>query len=349
MRKNLFIVHSSITWRMARAVIRYEQLAMEDCVFLLDRGYQIDEKDGRAYEISEWNISVFRWQDKAKLWRTFWTNRAHLAAINQLLEEKIGTPYRLFLPHSWSYTYLALIEHENCEAYAFIEEGTLAYNPDLKMYDHPASPLRDRVLRMLITACLGARFPVFPKPLQFNHPKYAGCYGMNDNTFPTLPKTNKRVVPPPFNVNPEYLAIKHILIPGPWIELKYCTVAQYRSLKTALFQYLLDQGISELHVKFHPLQYHRQESIPVFWEIAQQFSGQLKISELPPTASPEEIAYSSSANFYLAYSSVTIYASQFGASVYSYANPMIAQWPAFRKVFNNLPTVITENMTYLDL
>jgi hypothetical protein len=241
------------------------------------------------------------------------------------------------------------MQHENCEAYAFVEEGTLAYNPNLEMYDHQPSPLRYRVLRMLLTACLGPQFPVFPQPLQCDHPKYAGCYGMNESTFPTLPQGSKRLVPPPFTINPDYAAIEHILIPGPWIELNYCDETEYRKLKTALFQYFADQGIRALHVKFHPLQYHRQESMPVFWQIAQQFSDQLTIIELPATASPEEIAFSSPANFYLAYSSVTIYASQFGAKVYSYAQPMVERWPAFRRVFGRLPKVITENMTYLDL
>jgi hypothetical protein len=253
------------------------------------------------------------------------------------------------LPHSWSYTYLALIEHRYCRAYSFIEEGTLAYNRDLSIYDHRSSRLKYLALRLLLTTCLNSGFPVFPRPLQYDHPKYAGCYCISEAAFPTLPPGGKQVIAPPFEINPAYAGIEHILIPGPWIEHGYCNEQQYRALKTALFQYFVAQGIRQLHVKFHPLQYHRKESMPVFWEIAGQFADQLQIIELPAGASPEEIAFSSNARFYLAYSSVTIYASQFGCRVYSYANPMYEKWPAFRRIYDNLPSVITDNMIFLDL
>ncbi|PHN07564.1 hypothetical protein [Flavilitoribacter nigricans] len=349
MQKNLFIVHSSITLRMARAVVQYEQLAMEDCIFLLDRGYRIDQSAARTYDISDLSLSVFRWQGREKLWQTFQTNRRHHAELRRLLEQEVGASYQLYLPHSWSYTYLALILHPLCKRYFFIEEGTLTYNPDLSIYDHHPALLRHAALKALLTACLGPQFPVFPQPLQFDHPKYDGCYGISEQSFPTLPAAGKHVLPPPFEHHPAYEDIQHILIPGPWIELNYCTVEQYRTLKTALFQYFVDQGIRTLHVKFHPLQYHRQESMPVFYEIAGQFADRIELVELPADTSPEEIAFSSSADFYLAYSSVTIYASQFGCRVLSYARPMYAHWPAFRRVFDNLPAVVTENMSFLDL
>lgn len=349
MYKYLFIVHSSITRRMAAAIMEYHKLDRADCILLSDRGFYIEANNINTLDISRFSILPFRWGEKGKLLKTCRTNRKHYAALQELLEEQIGMPFHLFLPHSWSYTYLTLIEHDLCLQYAFMEEGTLTYNPNLETYRTQASWGKRILLRIIVNACLNSSLTLFPQPFTCDHAKYRGCYGISTDSFPTLPDKDKYVLPPPFNLRREYQLIEQVLITGPWIELEYCDEIQYRQLKTALFQFFVREGIQTIYVKFHPIQYYKRLSIPIFWEIAKQFADRIKVLELSKTASPEEIAFSSEADFYLAYSSVAIYASQFDCRVLSYATPMYKHWPAFRRVFDSLPPVIKEQMTYIDL
>lgn len=349
MSKHLFVVHSSITWRMTQAVIHYHQWLVEDCVILLDRGYQIDWPEVECHDISDLSLDVFRWQDKAGIWTKLRINYRHARVLKQLLDDKIGQAYSLFLPHSWSYTYWVLIEHDLCRSYAFIEEGTLSYNPDLSIYDRVVSGWKYWILRLLLTTSIGSRIPVYPLPLDYRHPKYSGCYGIDKRVFPSLPVDQKVLLAPPFQVNPAYANIENVLLPGPWLEVNYCSEEQYRRFKTLLFQYFADHGYDQLYVKFHPQQYRYRRSMAIFWEIANEFADRIQLIELPADTSPEEIAFSSSANFFLAYSSVAMYASQFGCKVFSYAQFLYDHWSVFRPIYDHLPAVITENMIPLDL
>ncbi|MCB0631524.1 MAG: polysialyltransferase family glycosyltransferase [Saprospiraceae bacterium] len=348
MSKYLFVVHSSITLRMARAVIHENGWERDDCIFLSDRGFQLESEPVQVLDITPYFIRPVRWREKQQLFETCRTNRKQLQALDVLITSKIGSPYRLFIPHTRPYAYLAMIRHPLCLQYAFIEEGTLSYRTGFYNYVHNASALKRKLLQGIIRYCLGPGFRAFPESLSFDHPKYAGCYGISKDTFPTLPDEGKHILPPPFEHREDYAVIEHLLVTGPWIEKGYCSISEYQTMKRALFRYWIGEGIATLYVKFHPQQYHEQISIPVFRDIAKAFADRIQVIELPPEAAPEEIAYSSQADFYLAYSSTTIYARQFGCRVFSYAKPMRENWPAFRNFFDHLPPVITENMILLD-
>jgi hypothetical protein len=349
MSKYLFVVHSSITLRMARAVIREKGWKKDNCILLSDRGFWIGEEGIRVLDITPYFIRPIRWQEKQQFRSICQTNKAHLRALYELLEMEVNGSYQLFIPHSRPYAYLAMIRHAWCEQYAFIEEGVLSYRRGFYNYIHRASALKELLLQSVIRYCLGPGFRAFPESLTYQHPKYGGCYGISEDSFPTLPDEGKHVLPPPFEFCEAYADIRHLLITGPWIEKGYCPIPEYKRLKRALFRYWVTQGIDTLHVKFHPRQYHEQISIPVFREVAAEFTDRIKVVELPRETSPEEVAFSSQADFYLAYSSTVIYARQFGCRVFSYAKPMRERWPVFRSFFDHLPPVIIENMTLIDL
>ncbi|MCB0669828.1 MAG: hypothetical protein KDC80_28580 [Saprospiraceae bacterium] len=349
MSKYLFVVHSSITLRMARAIIRENGWKRDNCIFLSDRGFQTGENDVKVLDITPFFIRPIRWQERKKFRSICRTNKKLLLELYFLIQSEVADSFQLFIPHSRPYAYMAMIRHPNCTQYAFVEEGMLSYRTDFYNYVHSASFIKRIVLKGVINYCLGSGFQAFPESLLYQHLKYAGCYGINKSTFPTLPDENKHIVPPPFEHQEEYASIKHLLVAGPWIEKGYCSIAEYKQLKRALFKYWTSKGIDVLHVKFHPRQYHEQVSIALFMELAGEFADRIKVIELPPEASPEEIAFSSQADFYLAHSSSTIYASQFGCRVFSYAKTIWKYWPASRVYVDHLPPVITENMISLDL
>lgn len=349
MSKYLFVVHSSITLRMARAIIRKYDRPKDACIFLSDRGFQVEEEGIPVLDITSFFIRPIRWRERQDFWSVCRNNRNQLKSLYKLIEEEVAVPFHLYIPHTQPYAYVALIRHPLCRQYAFVEEGMLSYRTYLEDQAEQVSVTKKILLHAVIRYCLGSGFPAFPEWLAHRHPKYGGCYGISKDTFPTLPKENKHVVPVPFERRSEYQVIRQLLVTGPWIEKGFCTVEEYRELKRALFRYWLGKGIQTIHVKFHPRQYHEQLSIPVFREVYQEFKDRIHLIELPQEASVEEIAYSSQADFYLAYSSTTIYASQFGCRVYSYFKTIWNQWPATRDILDNLPPVITQNLIPIDL
>lgn len=349
MSKYLFVVHSSITLRMARAIISEYGWPGEACIFLIDRGFGVEEDDIETLDITNCFIEPIRWKERKDLRSICRKNRYSLRLLNTLLNEKVATEYHLFLPHSNAYAYQALIRHPLCRRYAFVEEGMLSYRTYFYNYTNQPAFLKRILLQCIIRLCLGRDFQAFPEWFEHQDHKYNGCYGISEHTFPTLPKNKKHIVPAPFVYRPEYAEIRHFMVAGPWIEKGYCKVPEYRQMKRALFLYWIAEGIEVIHVKFHPRQYHEGGSIPLFRSIAAEFADRVTLIELPPEASPEEVAYSSQADFYLLHSSSTIYASQFGCRVYSYAETVRKHWPASREFVDHLPPVITQNLIPIEL
>lgn len=349
MSKYVFVVHSSITYRMAGAIRQLHSYAPEDCIYLIDRGFELPISDTKVLHISHLPISTYSWKEKMQLVRALRTNTRRRQQLQQLLETAVGGPFMLFIPHTWSYVHWILLAHNLCFRYFLVEEGTLSYLQDFSNYGRGASPIKEGLLQLLVRISLGNGIPAFPAPLEFHHPKYAGCYGISRATFPTLPEQGKILLTAPFNGNEVYAAVQHLLITGPWVERNFISLAGYRELKTGLFKYLVENGIDQIHVKFHPDQYHQKETIQVFREIADQFHAQIAVIELPADVAPEEIAFSSKADVYMAISSVAIYARLFGCRVFSYAEAMAARWDSFDRFYRQMPAEVVQGLIPLPI
>ena len=92
--RHLFLIHSAITYLVARATMRHEELDAAACAYVLLRGFQPDPDDPvRARLVLADNVTVPLTWRVGSVW-------GRIAALDrQVAALTAGAPFALYVPH----------------------------------------------------------------------------------------------------------------------------------------------------------------------------------------------------------------------------------------------------------
>lgn len=344
--KYLILVHGNLILGMARQLLAQVDWPEREIVWVTDRQFKVPLNGQEEMDISAIELPPFRGKDAVNIPGFLRSNKHNLAQLDQLLG-KLDHDFILVLPHTQNFKYHAMLTHPACRGFYLLEEGKLSYTRGIEWPTHLSHRLKASALSWLYQKYLGGRVPAFPLTFDSRHPKYQGAFATSELAFPGIGQVQR--IPTPFQADPALRHFEKVLVFGPYVEYdELPLVTQVLGIR-ALFRYLVEQGIGQIHFKFHPAQLARGESPLLIRKAMEDFAEQIQFEEIPPEISLENIAASSKADFYLATSSTAIYAVAMGRPVYSYAPYYIRLQPDFQQVLDDLPAVIREKMHWLEL
>lgn len=123
--KNIFYIHSHITYYVAKGVIVKLGFESPTILFVISRNYT--NKEINRYEC----IDISDLHDKLDEFNfiNFYKKHKHIEEIDQLLEDKLkNSTFRIFLPHVFHPAMQILATHLKCSEIHIIEEGVNAYS-----------------------------------------------------------------------------------------------------------------------------------------------------------------------------------------------------------------------------
>lgn len=347
MQYAVFIVHSSLTDKVARQIMAAKALDPARCLWLTDRAWNEAPPGVAVADISALNIEPFRARALGTWGRVWQHNRGVLRQLDALIEQHCpAAAFVLHLPHSKIHKYYVLITHPRCDGLYYFEEGVGSYVDPFG--HHPEGhPLQQWLMTRLMSACLHGRAPGFLPLIDPRLPQLRGAYAITEFAYPGLPGV--QVLPLPFQRSAAYAGYRHVLVTGPFAEMNYMPLGVQLSTIERVLDLLAKRlpAAETLYYKFHPTQLLHQQSVPALRALFQRYADRLRIEELPAGVSLEEIAVSAQANFYLASSSVAVYAIAAGSRVFTYGEHYMALAPAYRPIHLALPAAVRERMEIL--
>jgi len=308
---HVFMIHSSITFIVANAIIKELNLEDKQILFLTNRSISLDTKY-TTYIFPNFKLEGII---------SFIKNRKVLTKFDHYVENIVnGRKFVVYLPHQLSTFFYFLSTHKDCIQYNYLEEGLasfIKYDEINKSYSNTSTnSLFKVVIWFFYKLAFGNRMNFSRKTYNCNNVKYGFSFGLFDESFPDF--KHRRKLTASFFVNsnaPNNTTIKHLLILGSEVEVGYVDKEDYLDLLKRFVTIFHSRFQSEtLYYKLHPGQ-----SSLLANEISQLFDliGVENIS-LNSDISIEEIIITSKANFYQVLSSAGFYAALLGRKVYSF-------------------------------
>jgi hypothetical protein len=338
-RSHLFLVHSHITYIVARAVVAKRGLDPAQVVFLTARGFSPPPNELGSPQVRlvpfEFTLVPRRRKDRPTMlqgWRT-------LAAIDRLLSEATGGwGFHFYTPQTMEHIAQVIKNSPACNGFSFIEEGLYSYCTREEM-DGRHTPRKPRLWE-----CLAYRNRI--RPSSFFDPCNAQAYGVHEAVFPGM---QGRVVLehafPPLADPAMAEGVSDVLVFDSLAVYGHIQLDSLLTVLGRLLTLLQAQGIEHLHYKFHPAQLGTPEQVAI--EAVLQDAG-FPVQRLPAPISLEGLALAPSLarpdgqtpiRWFVSLSSVGLYAALFGCPVYSFA-PWIAEIePEFQRIIDQTPAV----------
>ncbi|WP_214228852.1 polysialyltransferase family glycosyltransferase [Pedobacter sp. B4-66] len=325
--KNIFLVHSPITFLVSKAVIEHLGIPDED-VLMITNAFTNSDHSFKMVDISSFYCSSTKMGTIANSIRFF--NRNKL--IDSIIDGFVGSAqFNAYVP-VLNYVEKIVVTHEKCANFNFIEEGLVHYFLEETIDSHTVAHARDSWrtssfdLKRMIPAVLSLLRGYSPRlqSLPFSYSCYANFkdvnfFGITEEVFPLANPSKKHVVKIPDNKgvqSAEYNFTDSIIYIGDCCVdfYNYSCELYLRGIEQGLITYLKQNNISQIFIKFH-----RLES-----EIVKQAQRNLFVKfnihlvEIPNPVIME-LALNKSANSILfgTYSSLLYYASIMGHSAYS--------------------------------
>ena len=328
--RHLFLIHSAITYLVARATIRHETLNSTACAYVLLRGFQPDPDDPVSARLAlADNVTVpLTWRVGA-----VWGGIANLD--RQVATLLANEPFVLYVPHLDLPTARLLYTNRRCRQVSYLEEGTASYVAP----PTPAFSVRDNVVRYLFSR---GRYPAIA---QFPD-VHVHAYCIDAACFPGLAR--KVVLPLPFRrvtISPNPGG-QVILVLDALIEFNLVAPNALKQALDALFAWLEAQGQRQILYKYHPVQAQSPER-RAYYEttIFAPWRDRLHLTELTSPAPLEDVAFSyPTVEFAVISSSVGVYARFCGRRVVSVARRLMALDTRFAARMALMPPVFFESM-----
>lgn len=307
--KHLFFVNSHMTFLTAKQSIKYLKLNHQDCCFVLERNYPIEEIDIKSI--------VFPYNDFPNDFRAnqFFLNLWKKIRSLDVFLEKIteGDSFEIFYPHSAVTYFYLIITHPKCVHYSLIEGGIGCYYESYKKrVSKQPSVLKDVLYRFLYRGRVPNQKFFFNTKL----PKFRYCVGTNEYAFKNY--DNQLNVGSPFEYLSKYQHIKNVFVFCATVEFYDVKMDTISEILRQLFEQLKAKKQKILHFKLHPEQLKQKSVRDSYLKLINQHKGEIEVVELKKTDVLEHIAASSNATFYVIFSSVGLYASILGREVWSF-------------------------------
>lgn len=332
-RDRLFVVHSHLTYLVARAVVHHENLDPGRVALLAPRSLLHGDSGYQEVPVS------YAWvPDSGRERRRILEGWRRLSAIDEVLYKLTqGHPFHLYTPQTLEHLVQILRTSRLCAGFSYIEEGLNSYCT-LAEIERTHPPAQPRVLERVAyrNRIRGAHF--FDKG-------YCRAYGLHPEAFPDM---QERVVLDDVfpNATDGYGGdVENVLV---FDALSVRRRVRWESVVTALrrlFAKLRAEGVFRVHYKLHPAQLGSGE--------VHAIEGLFSESGLTGLRLPDGLCLEALAKerphtrYFVNLSSVGLYAALFGCPTLSYAMWVADAEPSFASMVDLTPQAFKNSVEFL--
>jgi len=345
--KNIFFVHSQITYIVAKKTIAHLKLNVEECIFLVHRGKSSDYK-GFGVQMFDFPFNP-QSTNSFPIYNKFWRNWSNINELDKFINHLTNnTEFYFYTPQTYQ-NYLALIvSHKNCKGFNIIEEGAGSYLAKEKLEEiYPSN------LEFTLNERIKWRLNFFNRlkiNRNFVEKQYLQAFGLTSYSFGELQRKVVLGLPTELDFRNDHQSkgelYTNILVFDALVEAQILDAATLLMTTFIFINWLKKKGATTLYVKYHPDQIKADKTIKLIKELFIQIE-EIKIQEIPSTVSLEEVALKQDATFFVFGSSVGLYASFYGRKVISLYKVVERLSPAFSRRVELLPTVFKDKVTFL--
>lgn len=315
---HVFWVHSHITFLMAEMVIEHFKLSSKSIIILTYRGYTLPRaiKASTIFEVPFYDLKT----------------KEECIEVQNVWKRKLNFNFEFYVPQTREQIIYLIVNIPSCKKYSYIEEGTLSYDykdSKLKVYSH-----------QLLTF-LGLRKRM--RMLDYTNKKFKNTFCISSNTFKGC--NSKIILTPNFNktihfTDNDLFKKCHIIVFDAIVSFNIVSLEESNRLLQLIIDNLKANEVKKVFYKFHPEQL-REENNTEVTKIKEILTKNSSISfvELPKELILEELlVVNKQVVIYNYLSSIGIYASALGSTVYSVSdriNPKLIQ-PLTKKKWNQL-------------
>ncbi|ATP57996.1 hypothetical protein CPT03_16750 [Pedobacter ginsengisoli] len=325
--KNIFLVHSPITFLVSKAVITHLGIPDKD-VLIITNAFTNKDHNFKMVDISSFYNSNSKIGTIINSFKFF--NRNKL--IDSIIRDFVGSEkFTAYVP-VLNYLEKVVVTHEKCINFNFIEEGLVHYFPEETIDSHTVAYARDSWrtssfdLKRMIPAILSLLRGYSPRlqSLPFSYSCYANFkqvnfFGITEEVFPLINQSKKHTVKISddrtlqsngYNFNNSIVYIGDCCV-----DFYYYSCELYlRGIEQGVIKYLIKNNIKQIFIKFHRLEseFVRQAQRDLYTKF------NIQIQEISnPTIMELELNKSINSILFGTYSSLLYYASIMGHKAYS--------------------------------
>lgn len=349
--KHIFFIHSHITEFITSSIMEFKEIPKESCIVFLDRNHNLSYDLGTTYSIP-FTTSTQNTTDDFSFKLLFYRNRALLAEVDSWIDRITGKEEFFYYIPNTSYKFSQLVStHPRCRGYYLIEEGIgsyMTYEHNLTTYYPQKNLLYNNLLYLLKR--LNFRGRLHDKVSLFNclHPNYRGAFCYSRECFENFP--NQTVLSLQYNSfsRDANETPTHIIVFDFYYENFKLSFDAFIRSHERLLERLMEQGVKKVGYKLHPKQYTHSRSKEALETLFDRYKTRMELVEIGREVSLEKIGINGDKVFYLAFSSVGIYASLFGNKVFSIYSWIEHEDPRTRNVIDGLPLIFSETVEQLE-
>jgi hypothetical protein len=332
-KEHLFIVHSHITYLVAKRVIEQEGLDVRRVAFLTARGFSTGEPLATVFPVAYHIVPRSRKKRRsiAHAWRALRIIDRFLVSLTH------GRRFYLYTPQTMEFFIQILRTSRWCAAFSFIEEGLYSYctRAEIERIHPPTQP----------GLCERFAYRNRIRPARFFDTGHAKAYGVSPKVFPDLGHCVVLDNVFPAASQAEAADIQNVIA---FDSLSVHKRVRLESVLVALrrvLAHLRSEGATGVHYKFHPAQWGTDE-VPAIESLflksgipAKRLRDDLSLESLA-RARPE-------IRYFVNLSSVGLYAALFGCPVFSYAAWVAQEESEFATLIQLTPRVFLDSVNLL--
>ena len=340
--KHLFYIHSPLNYVVAKQIISFRKLLLEDCVFLYDRIEPLK---------SETTITQYAFPHDplpaAKSFgvkKAFWEQWQHIRKFDERISQIAGNESFIFYAlFSWGNFFYLTISHPLCRGYYFMEDGTVSLNP-LSYF----KPLKQKSwLRQVLYNLNFPKRGVISSKLFYDlkHPKFKGVLATCESMFPDF--SQKNIIEFAVNKTSHFGDYEHVLVMDGVADFELITHETYAAAIALLPDWFIQKNIRKVYVKYQKPHLGKEDSKRYTKAIFDKYKNDIEFIEIPSEVILEEIAFNSTANFYINISSIGFYAYLAGRSVYTWIK-FIQVYDTTFEMNKNQPADYLNSLIYMN-
>ena len=342
--KHIFLIHSHITFFVAKQYIQDYHIAPCDCVLFCCRGYSLPQNYvGVFTSIIRYPQDVFA-ANKEELspFVNVLTNfRGKKKLESAILSYCNNEPFLFYPFYTASHFVSLVVSMPQCQGYYIIEEGTSAYlsKQELRVLCPPPQKWYHHILRSIFPKFYGLIDEAFSE----NSLKYKGTLSFSNRAFSTMGGEHI-VLSNPFEQSFLSYSPNIILSIDGSLSLYAIDMNIIEKVYTHIEQFIRQKdGIGKvIAYKFHPMFLAQEELQQEIRDIIHTIFREYTVKELDKTISIENLLNTYHCDFYTDLSSVGIYKDLLKCDCYSYAAHMAHLLPnsAYYKSYINSHRII---------
>jgi len=349
--KHLFFVHSHITFLVANRYLLDQKIEPDDALFVLSARYPNLPANYSNYHTLLYPNGFFENGSS----RVFEKTNLVLGLKNiKWVENYLNSHFAndkfiLYLINTGSDIHSTIVTMHNCAGYYIMEEGASSYSSKHNIEKLFGSTGQRVLFKILKHVPLAKRFFALKDSIiSTNNSKFLGTIATSPKAFPDT-DSNHIVVSNPFDSVHLEIEPDAVLSIDASLYLSFKEVFP-QEIFTFLSSYFSKNHFSNIAYKFHPCYYSNIGLIEKYRSGIKEIFPASSV-ELPVDCILENVLNTYSATFVSDFSTIGIYASNFGRTCISYANivPILYPDSGYKERFlDNMSDVLKTTYQFID-